>query len=119
MRRRDGDPMMVRVLGSICAVATIIGLAGGLSSGFVQPGRPLAILGALGAYFVVASIGTILLRKVFAVLLGGPLAALGVAAIVIGIVQGPWVAAVMDCLVVAPLLSLPAFVVYRNWRCLS
>ena len=114
-----GDPIIVRVLGAICALGAIVGLAAGLSNRHVQSGRQMTILAVIAGYVLLSSVGTILLRKVFAGLLAVPLAVLGAVTVVMSIIQGPWVAVIMNCLITAPLLAIPLLVVYRNWRCLS
>lgn len=113
------DVVAVRVIGVVGAVLGVCAVAAGVSNlRAVSPLRDIRILVLIGAYLLAASGGTIALRKVGALLLVVPLAALGVAAVIGAATQGPAVAFILNLLITAPLLCGPAYVVWRNRRAL-
>ena len=118
IRMATGDPITVRILGGICFVGAILAVISTLIHPRIQGSRNLVLILAMGIYFVVASIGTILLRKITALMLVTPLALMGAASVAVSILEGPPVALILNLLLSAPLLCIPAFVIYRNWRCL-
>jgi uncharacterized membrane protein len=117
-RTSGGDVVAVRVIGVLGAVLGVCAVAAGVEYlRAVSPARDICIF-VIGAYLLAASGATIALRKVGALLLVVPLAALGMAAVIGSATQGPVVAVILNLLITAPLLCAPAYVVWRNRRAL-
>lgn len=119
MTTSRGDVVAVRIIGVLGAVLGACTVAAGLANlRAVNPVRDIRIFIVIGVYLLAASGGTIALRKVGALLLVIPLAALGIAAVIGSAAEGPIVAVILNLLVTAPLLCGPAYVVWRNRRVL-
>lgn len=118
-RTSRGDVVAVRIIGVLGAVLGVCAVAAGVANlRAVSPARDIRIFIVIGAYLLAASGATIALRKVGALLLVVPLAALGVAAVIGAATQGPVAAVILNLLITAPLLCGPAYVVWRNRRAL-
>lgn len=118
-RRSDDGALGVRVAGVLGIVIGCGAITAGLmNAGAENPSRDIRAFAAVGVYFVAVGGGTVALRRIAALLLVVPLAIAGIASVVGAVVSGPAVAAIVNLFVTAPLLCGPAFVVWRNRRCL-
>jgi hypothetical protein len=77
---------------------------------------PLFYVGC--AFFLLSAAGTIALLRVAAVAFAAPLVLAGIWSVGAVLVRASWAAVVGNVLITLPLLCSPAFVIYRNWRCL-
>ena len=117
--RMNGDPISIRVLGTLgcfCAFITLfVGTAIWLKPNPLLDAR---LLIGIGAYFLGTSIGTIFLNKIAAVFLALPLAAAGGTVVVVSALHGPFLAFLLNLLICGGIMCAPVVVVYRNWGCL-
>jgi hypothetical protein len=119
MKSGQYNPGLVRNTGVVCAGIALAAILLGIANARVhQPARDVTVLIPCGIYFLIASVGTMMFRKVAAILVAVPLVLIGASAVVASIRGGPLVAIVLNLLLTGPLFSAPAVILYRNWRCL-
>lgn len=110
----------IRALGIVGIVAALCGIAAGVANALAPDvARNVTFLVPFSLYFLLASVGTLMLRKVAAVLLVGPLFVAAIFVVVASIRTGPPSAIFLNVILSVPFFCAPAFVVYRNWRCLK
>lgn len=119
-RHLDDGVIVIRIVGALGCVLGVVALIAGLANAAsANADRDIRALIVIGVYIVLASIATIALRKIGAVLLVVPLAVAGIATVVGSAWRGgPAIAVVLNAVVSLPLLCSPAIIVWRHRRSL-
>jgi len=119
MRSSRVDAIPIRVLGGISAAGATLMIALGLVNWLrPHPGRDLRVMIPIGLYFLSGSVGTLLLRRIGALMIVIPCALAGLAGVFDSLRDGNATAVILNIFVSVPIMCLPAVTVTRHWRLL-
>jgi hypothetical protein len=108
--------MSLRMSGMLTCIGGVFAVLAGVVNAVHRPiVRDVRFLIPVGAYFIIVGAGTVFLRRIAAVLLAVPLAALGIISIVASIRSGSVGAIILNLLISGGLMCAPAVIINRNW----